>query len=46
MCYEHILRMTTDRLPKILLNYELEDTKVSHGPQIDGRAYFVGVGTS
>jgi hypothetical protein len=30
---EHILRMTTDRLPKVLQNYNQEDTEISsiHG---------------
>jgi hypothetical protein len=42
--YEHILRMTTDRLPKILLSYKPKGHWSIGRPQHDGRRYSLQVG--
>jgi hypothetical protein len=36
--------MTTDRLPKVLLNYKQEDTEISDDQWLDGKTHSLEVG--
>jgi hypothetical protein len=43
--YEHILRMSTDRLPKIFQNYKPREYRTLDDPEPDGMIHFLEVGT-
>jgi hypothetical protein len=42
-CHEHILRMTTDRFPKVLLNYKPREYRNIGDPWLDGKTHSLEV---